>query len=251
MLKTSKTKMYTQTDQDIIHSSAPSRYVLRVKDLEEGQKPREKLLNLGVDSLNLEELIAIILGTGTRKEEVLSMARRIAKDYGEKALSVEKNPTKITTALDVPEGKATQIIAAVELGRRLYLKKKGLPVYLRTDLQAYQHLSSMGNLEKEHLRGLYLNSRYQIIHDEVISVGSLTASIIHPREVFLPALEKGAVAIIIAHNHPSGDPSPTKADIEITAQLKSAGKLLGIELIDHLIIAQNKYQSIVNKTLKD
>ena len=105
-------------------------------------------------------------------------------------------------------------------------------------------------MKKEHLRALYLNSRYQIIHDEVISVGSLTASIIHPRELFQPAIEHGAVAIVIAHNHPSGDSKPTEDDRTITKQLQDAGSILGIELLDHLIITSNSYESIHNKRNK-
>jgi DNA repair protein RadC len=103
----------------------------------------------------------------------------------------------------------------------------------------------MGTSRKEQLRGLYLNSRYQLIHDEVISIGSLTSNIVHPREVFQPAIERGAVALIIAHNHPSGVLEPTTADINVTEQLISAGKVLGIELLDHLIIAKSKYISIM------
>ena len=102
----------------------------------------------------------------------------------------------------------------------------------------------MGDLSKEHLRGVYLNSHYRVIHDEVISVGSLTANIVHPREVFRPAIEHAAAAFIIAHNHPSGNIKPTISDIEITDQLIKSGKILGIELLDHVIIGKNKYFSI-------
>jgi DNA repair protein RadC len=103
----------------------------------------------------------------------------------------------------------------------------------------------MGSNKKEQLRGLYLNSQYQVIHDEVISVGSLTANIVHPREVFQPAVEHGAIAIILAHNHPSGRLEPTTADIEITEQLISAGQVLGIDLLDHLVITTKRYVSIM------
>jgi DNA repair protein RadC len=114
---------------------------------------------------------------------------------------------------------------------------------VRTAAQAFGHLHEMGNLQKEQLRGLYLNSRFQVIHEEIISIGSLTANIVHPREVFQPALEYGAVAVIVAHNHPSGSLEPTRADIEATDQLINAGKVLGIELLDHLIIAGEAYKS--------
>lgn len=104
----------------------------------------------------------------------------------------------------------------------------------------------MGDSQKEQLRGLYLNARHQVIHDEVISIGSLTSSIIHPREVFQPAIERGAVAVIIAHNHPSGRLEPTMADIAVTEQLIAAGEILGIDLLDHLVITGSQYASVMD-----
>ena len=123
----------------------------------------------------------------------------------------------------------------------------GKPVVVRTARQAYAHLSQMGDLQKEQLRALYLGSRYQIVHEEIVSVGSLTANIIHPREVFEPAITHGAVAVIVAHNHPSGSLEPTAADLDVTLQLVEGGKLLGIELLDHLIIAGESYLSMMEK----
>lgn len=174
-------------------------------------KPREKLIKHGPSVLSIHELLAIVLSVGTRKEEVLTMSSRIIKEYGEKSII---NQTK------------------------------GRPITIRTPKQAYEYLKDMRELSKEHLRGLYLNSRHVVIHDEVISIGSLTANIVHPREVFKPAIEYSAVAVIIAHNHPSGTIKPTKSDIEITKQLLKAGKILGIDLIDHIIIGKNKFISI-------
>lgn len=201
---------------------------------------------LGAKSLTLPELIAIILGTGTRKEEVMSMAERILKEYGEKALSSEVSAKKLAELVDIPATKAAQIIAALEIGRRFYSQKYGKPAFIKTPEQAYQHFKLIAYGNKEQLRALYLNSRYQIIHDEIISVGTLTANMVHPREVFQPAVEHGAVAVIIAHNHPSGNLEPTKADLTTTKQLVEAGKILGIELIDHLIVTVKDYKSILN-----
>jgi len=103
----------------------------------------------------------------------------------------------------------------------------------------------MQYLKKEHVRALYLNSRYKIIHNEIISIGSLDANIVHPREVFRPAIEYGAYAIILAHNHPSGSPSPSSADIEITAKIRKAGDLIQIPLLEHLVIGENAYSRII------
>lgn len=234
---------YSISETDVI-SGENTAYVLKVRDLPIEEKPREKLLAYGPSGLAVSELVAILLGVGTRKEEVMSMAQRILKEYGERAIVNETNPKTLADALDIPLTKACQIVASFELGRRYFDKRAGKPVTIRTAQHAYEHLKDMGGLQKEQLRGLYLNSRYQVIHEEVISVGSLTANIVHPREVFKPALEYGAVALIIAHNHPSGSIEPTEADTQVTQQLKSAGKIMGIELLDHLIIADETFVSV-------
>lgn len=236
---------YTLQDNDRIMSETDERYVLRFRDIPDTQKPREKLISSGVKHLNTAELLSIVLGVGTQKEDVLAMSQRIVKEYGEKAIVNEENPKKLMEALDIPLIKACQVVASFELGRRYFAKQGGRPVYVRNSRQAYEYVKDMGHLRKEQLRGLYLNSRYQLIHDEVISVGSLTASVVHPREVFQPAIEKGAIAIILAHNHPSGRLTPTLADSSITEQLISAGKLLGIDIIDHLIVTSHSFRSII------
>jgi len=235
---------YLLKDQDLLLDSSESEYVLKVRDLPEQERPREKLLQLGPSHLTLTELVAVLLGVGTRKEEVLEMAQRIFKEYGEKSIANETNAQKLSDALDIPLIKACQIIASLEIGRRFYSNKAGRPVYIRTAKHAYQYLKDMGHQDKEQLRGLYLNSRYRVIHEELISVGTLTANIIHPREVFQPAITHGAVAIIIAHNHPSDSIEPTSSDIQATTQLSEAGKLLGIELLDHLIITSKRFISL-------
>ncbi len=237
---------YTIRDTNLLMHGVDE-YVLQVKDLPEEEKPREKLLALGPKSLTLAELMAILLGTGTKKEEVLRMSNRIIKEYGEKAIVHEHDPRKLALALDIPIAKSTRIVAAFELGRRFFAQKAGKPVFIRNSTQAYEHLKDMAHARKEQLRGLYLNSRHELIHDEVLSVGSLTANIVHPREVFQPAIIHSAAALIIAHNHPSGDPTPTPPDIAVTAQLRSAGETLGISLLDHIVITPDSYESIVLK----
>ena len=237
---------YTITDADILHTDQSPRYLLRIRDMQNDQKPREKLLAHGTPGLTMAELVAIILNVGRRREDVLAMSHRLLREYGEKAILQETNPRRLASALDIPIGKASQIIAALELGRRFFSSDPhGRPAYVRTAQQAYEYLKPLAQSQKEVLRGLYLNSRYQVIRDEIISVGSLTASIIHPREVFQPAIEFGAAAVIIAHNHPSGDVTPTEADDAVTQQLRAAGALLGIELLDHLIISSTKFYSIL------
>jgi len=246
-MPTATTLAYDLDDHDIImQDPADTSYVLRFRDIPDHQKPREKLLQFGPDTLSAAELVAIVFGQGTPKEDVLSIAERVVKEYGEKAIIHETNPVNLVEALDIPIVKACQLIACFELGRRYFAKSAGRPVYIRHSKQAYEHLKHMGDLKKEQLRGLYLNSRYQVIHDEIISMGSLTANIVHPREVFQPAIEHGAIAIIIAHNHPSGRLHPTLADTQLTERLINAGKLLGIDVVDHLIIINGHYVSLIS-----
>jgi len=235
---------YLLKDNDVILQEPQSKYVLRFRDMPDEDKPREKLLKAGVKNLSVAELMAVVLGIGTQKEDVLAMAKRITREYGEKALTNETNPEALTTALEIPLTKACQVVASFEIGRRYFAKHPGV-VYVRQSKQAYEYLKDMGNLRKEQLRGLYLNSRYQVIHEEVISIGSLTANIVHPREVFQPAVEHGAIAIILAHNHPSGRINPTQADLEITQQLVKAGDILGIDIVDHLIITATRHVSLM------
>ena len=140
--------------------------------------------------------------------------------------------------------KASQIIACAELGRRFFAKNvHGVPV-IRTPQDVFEYVLDMRGLSKEHLRGLYLNSHHRIIHDEIISIGTIDSNLIHPREVFKPALEYSAVAMILVHNHPSGVTSPSDADIAITKQLKESGKLLGVDLLDHIIVTKDSFESI-------
>lgn len=236
---------YTLHDHNLVLDDMP--YVLRVRDLPDTEKPREKLQRLGPGALTTSELVAIMLGVGSRKEEVMAMSRRIVSEYGEKAIVHETDPSFLADILEIPIGKASQIVAASEFGRRMFATKGGKPIFIRSASQAFQHLAHIGYLPKEQLRGLYLNSRHELIYEEIITVGTLTANLIHPREVFQPAITRGAAAVIIAHNHPSGSIAPTDSDLTVTTQLKAAGHILGIDLLDHLIIAGSSYKSCMEK----
>ncbi len=242
---------YIIQDHDAItHKHQPiNQYVFRVRDMAPNDKPREKLLRYGPSGLSSAELIAVLLSVGTRHEDVLAMSRRILKEYGDRAIIHETSPQKLANALSIPQGKAIQLVACFEIGQRSFARHNGKPRYIRTAQHAYEYVVDMASGKKEQLRGLYLNAQYEIIHDEVISVGSLTASIVHPREVFQPAVEYGAVAVIVAHNHPSGVLDPTDEDHAVTAQLVEAGKTLGIELLDHLIVTGNGHLSLVEGAL--
>lgn len=243
--------MYTLTDNDFIvlerELSVPAgkRYVLKIKDMPSEDKPREKLRKYGPAVLSTQELLAILLGQGTKKEDILTMANRLVKEYGEQALMSQTDAEKLSDDLGLPLTKALQLVASAELGRRFFQKKtKGGPALLRTAKDVSDYARDLQELPKEHLRGIYLNTHYRVIHDEIISIGTINSNIIHPREVFKPAIEYGAAAVILVHNHPSGVTKPSQADIEITEQLVAVGKIIGINLIDHVIVANGRFVSV-------
>jgi DNA repair protein RadC len=239
-------KDYIIRDMPLVLDRSPFdlEYPLMIRDLPPDGRPREKLLAHGPESLTVSELTALLIMTGTVKEDVLEMANRIIRDYGERNIFAEHDPSKLSRDLDIPITKACQIIAAGELGRRFYSKNQSGFTTIRNAHDVYDYLAELRSLPKEQMRGLYLNSHSRIIRDEVISVGTVGANFVHPREVFRPALESSAVAVILAHNHPSGEATPSPEDIEVTERLIQAGKLMGIRLLDHVIITKDAFTSV-------
>lgn len=238
---------YAIRSADFLLDQPPVRgrtYILKLRDLPPDQKPREKLLALGASALSVSELIAIVIGTGTKKEDVRSMSERILREYGERSLVGNVNPETLSRDLDIPLGKALQIAACAELGKRFFSKNERGIATVRAPRDVFEYLKDMRDLSKEHLRGLYLNNQHKIIHDEVISIGTIDTNIVHPREVFKPALEYSAVAVILAHNHPSGSLEPSDQDLEVTKQLVQSGKIMGIQLLDHVIVTKDDFASI-------
>lgn len=219
-------------------------YTLTIHDLPDEDKPRERLLKQGPVSLSTADLVAVLLSTGTVKEGVLEMATRITKEYGERSVMRETDAQRLSQEADLPIGKAMQLVAAGELGRRFYARNEMAQPTIRTERDVFDHVTDMRSLSKEHLRGLYLNAHYKVIHDEVISIGTIDSNLVHPREVFRPALEYAAAAVILVHNHPSGVLEPSAADVAVTEQLIEAGKLIGIEVVDHVIVTKTASRSI-------
>lgn len=236
--------MYIIPDTTLILDRRPREYPLMFRDLPSDEKPREKLLANGPEALSIAELTALLLVTGTTKEDILGMTSRLVKQYGEKSIFAERDPEKLSKELDIPPVKAYAIIAAGEIGRRLYQTTDGGFKTIRNAQDVYDYLADMRNLPKEHLRGLYLNSHNRIIADEVISIGTVNSNVVHPREVFRPALERNAVAVVLAHNHPSGEAAASAEDVEITKQIVQAGKILGIRVLDHVIITKTTFTSV-------
>ena len=225
----------------------------KIKEIPIEERPREKLIKNGPDALTDPELLAVVLNTGLRKknyyEDVLELSNRILKEYGSKAIISETNVEKLMGELEIPKVKACQIVACFELGKRFF-KRDEEEIYIRDSKDAYNYLKDkMANLKKEQFRGLHLNSRNKLIHDEIISLGTLTTNLVHPREVFQPAIQYSAAAIILAHNHPSGDPKPSEDDIKITKQIIEASKIINIEILDHIIIGKNEYLSLKDRKL--
>ncbi len=235
---------YTVQNHDLILDGQGRRYELKIRDLPAEEKPRERLVQHGVSALSVSELLALVLSVGTTKEDVLAMSSRIIKNYGEGSIMFEKDPKKMAENFDLPIGKSMQIVACAELGRRFFQKNESSMPIVRTAREVFEYVNDMRNLSKEHLRGIYLNARYKVIHDETISIGTVDGNIIHPREVFKPAIERSAVALILVHNHPSGEIQPSEADIAVTKQLVEAGKLLGVDLIDHVIVTRDSFGSV-------
>jgi DNA repair protein RadC len=235
---------YVLEPKEILLDNEGRRYQLKIRDLPEEEKPREKLLQHGLSALSTSELLAVILNTGTRKEGVLEMSSRVIKDYGEGGIMSQKNPLSLSRDLDIPIGKSLQIVACAELGRRFFQKNNSSLPTIRTAREVFEYVGDMRGLSREHLRGIYLNAHYKVIHDEIISIGTVDASIIHPREVFKPAVEHSAVALVLVHNHPSGSTTPSEADLLVTSQLIEAGRLLGVDLIDHIIVTKENFFSI-------
>jgi DNA repair protein RadC len=239
---------YAIADTDLILDVEPysseKKYILKIRDLPQEDKPREKLLALGPSVLSNQELLAVVLGTGTKKEGVLEMSSRVLKEYGERVLSRQTNAPQMAQELSIPLIKAIQIVACAELGKRFFQENPSSAPTIRTARDVFEYLHDMRSLPREHMRGIYLNIHHKVIHDEVISIGTVNSSLIHPREVFKPGIEYNAAAVILAHNHPSGVVSPSQADIDITKQLVSAGKIIGIHLIDHVIVTPGSFASI-------
>ena len=237
--------LYKQHTPLVLTLDNPSKkYILTIHDLPSDEKPREKLVALGPKALTTAELLATVLSVGTKREDVLTMSSRIIKEYGEKSILSVTDPEVLVRDLDIPIVKAMQIVATAELGRRFYQKNDASAPVIRTASDVFEYVRDMRELSKEHLRGIYLNAHYKVVHDEIISIGTVDTNIIHPREVFRPALEYATVAVILVHNHPSGSITPSDADIAVTKQLVEAGKLIGIDLVDHVIVTKHSFASV-------
>lgn len=221
---------------------------MKIKDLPIHKQPREKLSEKGAENLSDAELLAILIRIGRAGRSALDIAKATLKKYPlSKLLAVSKNDLLSIKGLEAT--KAITIKAALELGQRAVGSfNDSLPI-LDSPKAIVAQLTDLHDKQKEYFLALYLNARNQIIHKETISVGTLTASLVHPREIFEPAIRHFASSVILAHNHPSNNLEPSKEDIELTENLVQAGKILDIDLLDHIIITNNGFTSFKEKEL--
>ena len=216
----------------------------KIKDLPKHEMPREKLIEKGAVSLKNAELLAILLRTGMKGKNVIEVSEGILRKYPMKKL-ISLDFKTLSDIKGIGHAKATHILAAFELTKRaLEVEDNNLPT-INSAKDSMAHLQEIRIAKKEHFVVLYLNARNQLIHKETISIGTLNASLVHPREVFKPAIEYLAASIIVAHNHPSGGVEPSEADVMLTGRLSDAGKLLGIEVVDHLVVTRDGFMSII------
>lgn len=216
-----------------------------IKDLPISERPREKLCKYGAGSLSNSELIAIIIRTGHKKDTALDLANRILRlDSNGLAHLTNVTLEELMEISGIGECKAAQILSAIEIGRRLNRWGSKEKMRVTSPKVLFELLTDeMKFLKKEHFKIAILDTKNQIISIENISVGTLNASIVHPRDVFSISIKKNANAIILIHNHPSGDTSPSKEDVNVTYRLIEAGDILGIKVLDHIIIGDNNYMS--------
>lgn len=201
------------------------------------ERPRERMLRAGAGSLSNSELLAVILRTGTINESAVSLAQRLMTEAGGLRRLVEMNIDQLTALKGIGQAKALQVQACIELGKRLVRTSQPDKVTIHSPQDvADLMMEELRYLQKEHFVCLFLNTKNHVIGQETLSIGSLNASIVHPREVFLAAIKRSSASIICVHNHPSGDPTPSPEDIQITRRLVEAGEIVGIEVLDHVII---------------
>src|SRR5213595_1355725 len=221
---------------------------LMIRDFPQDERPRERFMQNGPQSLSNHELLAILLRTGSKEESVLQLSNRLLTQFEGLRLLKSASLEEMTEIKGIGQAKAIQVLAAVELGRRVANLAYNERYIIRSPEDGAKYMmNDMRFLTQEHFVCLYLNTKNQVIHKHTVFIGSLNASIVHPREVYREALKRSAASIIALHNHPSGDPAPSREDIEVTKRLAECGKIIGIDLLDHLIIGENKFVSLKEK----
>ncbi|MFC1925201.1 DNA repair protein RadC [Chloroflexota bacterium] len=217
-----------------------------IHDLPLPDRPRERLLKLGAEALSAQEILALILGRGVKNESVMVTAQRLLSQFGSLQGVASAPVEELCKVKGIGIAKASQIKAALELSKRLENSPDGRgKATIKTPEDVLSQVKgTLKDKKKEHLLALLLDTRNQLVKTATVSIGSLDSSIVHPREVFKEAISASAASVILVHNHPSGDPQPSDDDIDITKRLVEAGKIVGIEVLDHVIVGDEAYVSI-------
>ncbi len=227
-----------------------AQYVPMMRDLALHDRPRERLLQVGSQAVSTTELLAIILRTGTGGENVLRLAERLLAHFGDLAGLSRASIAELQKVKGIGPAKAVEVKAGLELGRRLVATMPQERPTVTTPADAANLLmSEMMLLEQEHLRVILLDTRNKVLKTPTIYVGSLNTSVVRIGELFRAAIKENAAAVIVAHNHPSGDPSPSPEDVNVTRQLVQAGKLLSIDVLDHIVIGRQRFVSLKERGL--
>lgn len=222
----------------------------RIKDWPADERPREKLLASGAAALTDAELLALIIRTGdsTSKSSAVDLARELLSRFGSLRQLAAASITELCQQQGIGPAKAAEIQALFQIARRFSDTRIQPGQPYRSSRDAFDHFHErLCDYRKEVFVALLLDSKNRLIREVQISEGSLNASIVHPREVFAPVLKESASAILFIHNHPSGDPSPSREDIEITERLKRVGELMGVRVLDHIIIGNGDYVSLADR----
>lgn len=222
-----------------------------IKEMPSDERPREKLMKYGVNLLSNPELLAILIGSGTKDSSAIMLANKLLSLDGSGILFLaDCVPEELTSVRGIGMAKACQLVSAIELGKRIAVKPKDKKININSPKEVSAlFMEEMRYLRKEFFQVLMLNTKNEIIMIDNVSVGNLNSAIVHPREVFSRAIKKSASSVILVHNHPSGNPQPSREDIDLTNRLMESGKILGIEVLDHIIIGDGSFISLKEKML--
>jgi DNA repair protein RadC len=233
-----------------VTDSQATEYHLTIHDMPTGERPRERLLHYGPEALSTAELLAILLRTGSRGENVLDLATRLLVEFEGLVGLVRASLSELSALKGVGPAKAAQLKAGLELGRRLLIAAPHERPQITSPADAANLLLlEMAHLEQEHLRLLLLDTKNRVLASPVVYKGNVNTSVIRIAELFRQAIRHNSTAMILAHNHPSGDPTPSPEDVRVTRQIVEAGQLLDIEILDHLIIGGGRYISLKERGL--
>lgn len=228
----------------------PLRYHLTIHDYPLGERPRERLQHYGAAALSNAELLAILLRVGTPGENVVALSTRLLKEFDGLGGLAKASFSELSKIKGVNTAKIAQLKAALELGRRLLLTSADVRPQITSPHDAANLLMlEMGSLEQEHLRTILLDTKNRVLSSHTVYIGNVNSSIIRVCEVFREAIRENATALIVAHNHPSGDPTPSPEDVRVTRSIVEAGNLLSIEVLDHLVIGRQRFVSLKERGL--